>query len=76
MLRYLDRLCQLDKLTLKELALKTRVLLALTRGQRGHALHALKTSDVKMCDCRCVLNFASVLKTTKLDIHKVFEETK
>ena len=32
-------------------------------------MHSLKTSDVKMYDCKCVLNFSSVFKTTKPCVH-------
>ena len=67
MLHCLDCLHPLDKRTLKELRLKTSMLLA--TGQSDHALHSLKTSEWKMNDCKCVLNFSSVLKATKPGVH-------
>ena len=68
-LEYLERFVPLEKLTLKELTLKTCMLLALVTGQRGHALYSLKLTDVKMYSKKCVLLFSSLLKTTRPGVH-------
>ena len=68
-LRHLDSLGSADSLSLKDLTLRTCMLLALVTGQRGHALHSLKTKDVKIKDSKCILTFSSVLKTTKRGSH-------
>lgn len=43
---YLDQLPEAKHLLLKDLTLKTCMLLALVTGQRGHALRTLTVEDV------------------------------
>ena len=56
-LDYLDVLSPMENLTLKELTLKTCMLLSLVTGQRGHARYCLSVNDVKMEENKCVLFF-------------------
>ena len=68
-LRYLDGLGPVEKVSLKDLTLRTCMLLALVTGQRGHALHSLKTSDVRIRGSTCTLTYSTVLKTTRQGSH-------
>ena len=69
-LDYLDVLSPMENLTLKELTLKTCMLLSLVTGQRGHALYSLSVNDVKMEENKCVLLFFSQKqKTTRPGSH-------
>lgn len=53
-----------EKWSLKQLTLRTAMLLALFTGQRGHALHSLKFSDIHMSSNKCSLHFSSKRKHT------------
>lgn len=68
-LDYFDKLHQLHELSLKELTLKTCMLVALVTGQRGHALHSLMVDDIRVFDQKCVIVFSSKHKTTKPGFH-------
>ena len=69
-LDYLDVLSPMENLTLKELTLKTCMLLSLVTGQRGHALYSLSVNDVKMEENKSVLLFFSQKqKTTRPGSH-------
>ena len=57
-LDYLDVLSPMENLTLKELTLKTCMLLSLVTGQRGHALYSLSVNDVKMEENKYILFFS------------------
>ena len=68
----LDYMCSLPKiadLTLKQLTLRTVMLLALLTEQRGHALHLLKIGDIRMHHNKCVIVFSSKHKQTKPGAH-------
>ena len=68
----LDYMCSLPKiadLTLKQLTLRTVMLLALLTGQRGHALHLLKIGDIRMHHNKCAIVFSSKHKQTKPGAH-------
>ena len=67
----LDYMCSLPEiadLTLKQLTLRTVMLLALLTGQRGHALR-LKIGDIRMHHNKCVIVFSSKHKQTKPGAH-------
>ena len=68
-LTYLESFPSLHDLTLKQLKLKTCMLLALVMGQRCHALHSIKMEDVRLYDKKCVISFSEKLKTTKPGCH-------
>ena len=61
-LEYFCSLPPTEKLSLKQLTLRTAMLLALFTGQRGHALHSLKFSDIHMSSNKCSLHFSSKRK--------------
>ena len=48
-------------LTLKQLTMRTVMLLALLSGQRGQSIHSLKVQDVKLYADKCVIVYSSVL---------------
>ena len=56
-------------LSLKQLTLRTVVLLALLSGQRGQSIHSLQVEDIKPHDNRCVIVYSSALKQTKVGRH-------
>ena len=56
-------------LSLKQLTLRTVVLLAILSGQRGQSIHSLQVEDIKLHDNRCVIVYSSVLKQTKIGRH-------
>ena len=59
---------EIADLTLKQLTLRTVMLLALLTGQRGHALR-LKIGDIRMHHNKCVIVFSSKHKQTKPGAH-------
>lgn len=68
----LDYFCSLPDicdLSLKQLTLKTAMLLALLTGQRGHALHSLNVDDLRMSSDKCVVVFSAKHKQTKPGVH-------
>lgn len=54
-----------EHLSLKQLTLRTVMLLALLSGQRGQTIHQLTTEDVKMYNSKCVLVYSSLLKQSR-----------
>ena len=68
-LSYLDSLPDIDHLSLKDLTLKTCMLLALLTGQRGQALHSLKREDIKIQHNKCVIVFSEKQKHSKPGVH-------
>lgn len=57
------------ELTLKQLTLRTVMLLALLSGQRGQSIHSLKVEDIKLYADKCVIVYSSLLKQTKPGVH-------
>ena len=55
--------------SLKQLTLRTVVLLALLSGQRGQSIYSSQVEDIKLHDNRCVIVYSSVLKQTKIGRH-------
>ena len=72
----------LEDIQLKDLTLRTVMLLALLSGQRGQSLHSLLVEDVKFKEDACTIVYSSVLKQTKAGSHvsplhlPCFENTK
>ena len=54
----------LEKLSLKELTLKTAMLLSLVTGQRGHAIHASQVTDFTFSHSKCTASYSQKHKTT------------
>ena len=59
-----------EKLSLKQLTLRTVMLLALLSGQRGQTIHKLTVGDISLYQDKCVLVFSSVLKHTRPGVHQ------
>ena len=57
------------ELSLKQLSLRTVILLTLLTGQRGHALHALNVSDVRLHAQKCTIMFSVKQKHTRPGAH-------
>ena len=68
-LGYLDSLPQIQELSLRQLTLRTVMLLPLLTGQRGHALHLHKVKNIKLSDDKCVIVFSDIHKHTKPGSH-------
>ena len=66
---YLAAMPDIEDRSLKELTLRTVLLLTLLTGQRGQALHSVKVSDVRMFSQKCVLNFSEKQKHTRPGCH-------
>ena len=66
---YLDQLLEAKPLSLKDLTLKTCMLLALVTGLRAHVLHILTEEDVKTFSPKNVIIFSQKHKTTKPGSH-------
>ena len=58
----------LEDIQLKDLTLRTIMLLALLSGQRGQSIHSLLVEDIKFKDTKCIIVY-SVLKQTKAGMH-------
>ena len=70
-LKYLASQPSIIKMTLKQLTLRTVMLLSLVTGQRGHALYQLKTSDVKFSNnlSKCTIAYSSLHKHSRPGVH-------
>ena len=68
-LKYLKLCVPLEKLSLKEITLKTCTLLSLVTGQRGQAIHSLACSDLRFSDSKCIIQYSAKHKTTKPGFH-------
>ena len=64
-LNYLAAMPDNQDMSLKELTLRTVLLLTLLTGQRGQALHSLKVSDVRMFSQKYIINLSEKQKHTK-----------
>ena len=56
-------------LTLKQLILRTVMLLSLLTGQRGQAFHSLNVSDLRFSSQKCVIVVSEKHKHTKPGVH-------
>ena len=68
----LDHLCLLptiSELTLKQLTLRTVMLLTLLTGQRGHASHLVTVDDLRMSKDKCAIVSSSKHTQTKAGVH-------
>ena len=68
-LDYLNSLPHSDELSLKQLTLRTTMLLALLTAQRGQVLHSLKVADVKLYHNKCVFHLSEKQKHTHPGVH-------
>ena len=68
-LRYLELLFPLDKLTLKELSYKVIMLIALLSGQRCQTLHSLTLPSMTLSRDKCVFVLDVLLKQSKRGKH-------
>ena len=59
----------LEDIQLKDLTVRTIMLLALLSGQRGQSIHSLLVEDIKFKDTKCIIVYSSVLKQTKAGMH-------
>ena len=59
----------LEDIQLKDLTLRTIMLLALLSGQSGQSIHSLLVEDIKFKDTKCITVDSSVLKQTKAGVH-------
>lgn len=59
----------LEEIDLKQLTLRTVMLLALVSGQRGQSLHALLVNDIKFSTHKCTVVYSSLLKQSKAGSH-------
>ncbi|KAK3084999.1 hypothetical protein FSP39_022968 [Pinctada imbricata] len=59
----------LEKLTFKDLTLKSVMLLTLLTGQRAQTIHLLKVSDVNISNVDVRIVYSSLLKTTRPGFH-------
>ena len=69
-LQYLKAMDNYDDISLKDLTLKTVMLLALSSDQRRQALQSLKKSGITFKGQACQINFQSKLKTTRPGKHQ------
>ena len=60
---------QVETMQLRELTLRTVMLLALLSGQRGQSLHSLLVDDIKLKDNKCIIVYSAVLKQTRVGTH-------
>ena len=58
-----------EDVLLKDLTLRTIMLLALLSGQSGQSIHSLLVEDIKFKDTKCITVDSSVLKQTKAGVH-------
>ena len=65
----LDEWPSLEDVQLKDLTLRTIMLLVLLSGQRGQSTHSLLVEDIKFKDTKCIIVYSSVLKQTKAGVH-------
>ena len=68
-LKFLKSLDPLDSLSLKDLTLKTTMLLALLSGQRCQTLRAIKIDSMVLDDDKCTFKIFELLKTSKPGRH-------
>ena len=68
-LRYLELLFPLDKLTLKELSYKVIMLIALSSDQRCQTLHSLTLPSITLSSDKCVFVLDVLLKQSKRGKH-------
>ena len=59
----------LEKLPLKELTLKTAMLLSLVTRQRGYAIHTLQVTDFMFSHSKCTISYSQKHKTTRPRFH-------
>ena len=68
-LRYLELLFPLDKLTLKELSCRVIMLITLLSGQRCQTLHSLTLPSMTLSSDKCVFVLDVLLKQSKRGKH-------
>ena len=59
----------IQTLCLKNLTLRTVMLLALVSGQRGQSLHILSTNDITFFKDKCTISYNAPLKNTRKGCH-------
>lgn len=69
-LRYLDDLFPLDKITFRNLTLKCVTLLAILSAQRASALHSIDVRNITMFEKEVKIRFGDLLKTSRPGVHQ------
>ena len=68
-LDWLDEWPSLEDVQLKDLTLRTIMLLVLLSGQSRQSIHLLLVEDIKVKGTKCIIVDSSVLKQTKASVH-------
>ena len=69
LLRYLQSMDTIDKLSVEELSLKLVTLYCLQTAQRDKSLAKLTVTNMELPECKCTFYVSQFLKTSKLGNH-------